>query len=204
MLFSPQILQRPSPTIVAAAATTTWNPSDKNAGYSLSGGNLVATVSGAGGSFISLRAIAGISGSSKKHFEYTITTTGLQLGGLGNVSADLNNLAGNDGNSIGYIYNGSVQVGGPGVASLLSYTVGDTVSVEIDRGANLIWFAKNTGDWNNDPSANPAAGTLGIDISVVTGTLYPMGTSFSNGSVLTANFGATAYTKAASSGFGNF
>lgn len=203
MLFSPQILSRPRPAIVAAAATTTWNPADKDSHFALSGSDLIATMTGQTG-FVSLRAIAGISGSSKKHFEVTATTTGLEVVGLGNISAALNSYAGADANSIGYLYNTQVLVGGVEALIMPALGEGDVVSVEIDRGANLIWFAKNGGDWNNNASADPAAGTNGIDISSVTGTLYPMTAAFTDGCVRTANFGATAYTKAASSGFGNF
>lgn len=190
-------------TAGGGATTTTWNPSDKNAAIALSGGNLIGTGS-SGGGFVSGRAIASMTGSDKRHFEVVMTAQGFGIVGVGNSSATLNDYVGNDANGVGYVFNGQVQVAGPGVVGISSYTAGDIISVEIDRGAKLIWFAKNTGDWNNDPTANPATGTGGIDITAVAGNLFPMVSFFSNGDVRTGNFGGSAYTKSASSGFGNF
>src|ERR1700688_4047700 len=54
--------------------TTTWNPSDKSAGITLSGGNLVATGSA---SPASVRSTA--SRLSKYYFEVTATTAGSNM-----------------------------------------------------------------------------------------------------------------------------
>lgn len=66
-----------------------------------------------------------------------------------------------------------------------------------------IWFRLNDGEWNGDPSADPATQTGGFDISSITAPYIPF-LSGSNGFggefVLTANFGASAFAYTAPSG----
>ena len=63
--------------------------------------------------------------------------------------------------------------------------------------ADLIWFNVNAGNWNADPGADPVTDTGGIDISAITGGLFP-GADVSIGYVVTENLapglGLTGYT----------
>jgi hypothetical protein len=50
---------------------------------------------------------------------------------------------------------------------------GAVVDVAVDRLNNLIWMRVNGGLWNNSTSANPATTTGGVDISYISGIVYP-------------------------------
>lgn len=60
-----------------------------------------------------------------------------------------------------------------------------------------------TGDWNNDPSANPATGAGGIDLTATGDPPNPMGpiVHISGGGQQTFNFGNTAFAGAVPAGF---
>lgn len=65
------------------------------------------------------------------------------------------------------------------------------------------WVAIDGGDWNNDPTADPATGVGGTDLGVLDGLpLFPTigGSSFGPGAQ-TANFGASAFSFVVPSGF---
>jgi hypothetical protein len=50
---------------------------------------------------------------------------------------------------------------------------GAVVDVAVDRLNNLIWIRVNGGLWNNSTLANPATAIGGVDISYITGIVYP-------------------------------
>ncbi|MFD1343070.1 putative Ig domain-containing protein [Litorisediminicola beolgyonensis] len=51
---------------------------------------------------------------------------------------------------------------------------GDRVQIAVDADAGLMWMRRNdTGLWNADGAADPASGTGGLDISGLSGGLYP-------------------------------
>jgi len=52
-------------------------------------------------------------------------------------------------------------------------TNGDVIDVAVDRANNLIWIRVNGGDWNNDSTASPTDALGGLDISFISGTVYP-------------------------------
>ena len=64
-----------------------------------------------------------------------------------------------------------------------------------------VWVALDDGDWNGDPSADPATNTGGMDISVLEGsTMFPT-VQGSGDFGITCNFGASAFTHAVPSGY---
>lgn len=64
-----------------------------------------------------------------------------------------------------------------------------------------IWFRRNGGIWNGNPSADPATGVGGISLATVAGqTLFPTVQGTGDASQ-TVNFGATAFANAAPAGF---
>ena len=74
----------------------TWNPSDKDASVTLSGGNLVASSTSA--SWAAVRSTISKS-SGKWYWEYTVTAIGNgHTQGIGNSSATLANYVGQDAN----------------------------------------------------------------------------------------------------------
>jgi hypothetical protein len=60
----------------------------------------------------------------------------------------------------GVIYNGASQVG----SSLGAWSAGDVLRVALDMDLRLIWFKRNSGDWNGSGAADPAAGTGGLSL----------------------------------------
>lgn len=190
----------------APPSTTTLNPSDKDGNLTLSNGDLTATLGTS--AYANVRSVASAS-TGKKYWEYTATTIGGSIGaivqGVANGSAALNNFFGNDNNSVGWAGDGTVYRNGGGVATIQSWAQGDTLCFSYDIDGGLIWFRTNGGNWNNNVAANPALGLLGIDISALAaGPYFAALEGHTNGDVLTANFGGSAYAQTAPSGFGNW
>jgi hypothetical protein len=84
---------------------------------------------------------------------------------------------------------------------------GDVIGIAVDLNARLIWFRRNGGNWYVDAAANPTTGTNGVTIAGVL-AYAPVVTFGGSGTVandaFTANFGQSAYTTPAPSGFGNW
>lgn len=171
----------------AGVTYATWNPADKGAGITLSGGNLVATTSTTAAS---VRATIGKS-SGKWYWEYTVTnTTTLQIGsGVGTASASLAGTPGVvDNLAWGYVaLDGKVYNNGTTAATYVTYTNPDVIGVALDMDSGTLQFYKN----------NTLQGTAATGL---TGTYYPM-VGGNNTSGITANFGASAMTYTAPSGF---
>jgi hypothetical protein len=80
---------------------------------------------------------------------------------------------GNDNQSMGYgsdgtiWYNGGVYEGG-----LQEWGNNDIIDIVIDNNTNGLWVRVNGGNWNNNPSANPATGSNGIE--TIGGPFYPV------------------------------
>lgn len=191
--------------------TTTWNPSDKSVNITLSNGNLTAS-DGASG-FNGVRGIASHS-TGLYYYEIVVSAsgnTGLDLLGIGNASASLVDFTGDNNNSIGYGGDGKIWLNGgnPTGSPIQSYVVGDIIGVATDMTHIKMWFKNITqvSGWNNDVigNQNPATNTGGISFSTMAaGPWFPQASLEGATSVMTANFGATAYTGTAPSGFGNW
>jgi hypothetical protein len=189
--------------VVAPATFTTWNPADKSANLTMSGGDLTATFTGFDG-FSNVRAVASHSSGKFYHeMNFSVAGTLYAAPGIANGSLDLNSFIGNT-NGIAWLNGGQVYLNNSNVATVETWVAGDTLCIAVDTTAKLIWFRKNAGNWNNDVSANPATGTNGIDISGVSGPYFPSGGANNVLDAFTANFGATAYAQSAPSGFGNW
>ena len=193
----------------SGAVTTTWNPSDKSASVTLSGGNLTATSSGAVDQAV--RATVGFT-NGKHYAEFTNSGTwsgGTNIGiGITTATAPLGTV-GNTKNAafIAIAYNGDIWFNGVDTGStLLQYTTTALIRIAIDLDNKRAWITNRLANWNGDSSglANPATNVGGIDISAVfTGTVpaYPMLCSNVNGTVTTANFGGSAFSYPVPSGF---
>jgi hypothetical protein len=96
--------------------------------------------------------------------------------GVGNHSMPLGNFAGSDGSSLGFNNGGQVWGNGTQLASgLNTFTAaGAVIDVAIDRINNLAYVRVNGQYWNNNPAADPAQATGGIDIAYLPGTIYPV------------------------------
>ena len=180
---------------------TTWDPANKNANITLSGGNLVATSGTLTGFFVPVFSTGSITTAQKIYWEITVTTIGAtaqKFGvGVGNAlsSTGDNFFIGVDTTGIAIYDNGAVFYNLTQVATYGSFGAGNVVNVAVDFSAGLIWWATNGGIWNANALANAATGTGGQTIGV-SGNLLPGVTLEYDGTtqdVATADFGATTF-----------
>lgn len=120
---------------------TTWNPADKHASVTLSGGNLVATETTGNGRGV--RATASKT-TGQWYFQVTVNTAGCMIG-VANSSYTLNNFLFSEGAGLGYSSSGDVRHSGSivGTGSPASFTVGDVIGVAMDMDTGTIKFYKN-------------------------------------------------------------
>jgi hypothetical protein len=188
----------------------TWNPSDKNAGSTLSGGNLICTDNFASGVWGTGRSKVS-KNSGKWYVEVTITTisTGSVPGwsgaiGFATAAASIanNDWLGRD--AAGWAFtlktttspskiNNSVSTP---LSTITNASAGDKGNLAIDFDAGKIWIGKN-GVWD---TGDPAAGTL-PSFTFTPNTAMFLAYSNQCLSALTLNAGATAFTTAAPAGF---
>ena len=128
-----------------------------------------------GSSSLPVLSVTSIADTSKVMYSFHVQSLGQYGAAVGVASASVNLTAyiGIDNNSIALYNNGAVVLNDTSVGTVNGFNEGDTVDIAVDHGDHLIWFRTNTGNWNNNSSANPATGTNGINITSVTGTLYP-------------------------------
>lgn len=169
---------------------TTWNPSDKAAGVTLSGSNLVTTFTS---TFSGVRSVASMSGTDKKQFEIKVNAIGAAFGnssalGIANISESLSAAFSYatvngwgitlDAGNINSTHSGSYTGVGGGVA------VNDIIDVLVDMGAGTISV------YVNNVQLSGAALFTGI-----TGTVYAyIGSWLDTSGSFTTNFGATPFT----------
>jgi len=193
---------------------TTWNPSDVggSATFTLTNGNLTATITSATGSF-NVRSVDRVS-TGKYYWEITYGATYTALQGLGististNLGSSSNQTAAN-GLFTAQVSNAGIYAGGVSTGiSLGTITAGTVLCVALDMTNRLIWFRNGAaGNWNNNAGYSPAAGTGGVALTFC-GPGFPAYAFYTtsnatNGTSVIANFGATAYAGTAPSGFGN-
>jgi hypothetical protein len=163
----------------------TWNPSDKDAAITLSGGNLTASStppSTAVGAY-NARATSAV-GDGKWAFQvqYTsINDVGYDAIGLANASAPLNTNPGSSVDSVAlYLYayfygNSALMANGAGATTWGGAVAGDTITFAWSKSGStvLCWARVNSNDWNGDALADPATATRGFSVGgFLTGNLY--------------------------------
>lgn len=194
MLLRNTRLMRPSELV-------TWNPSDKSASITLSGSNLTATLVVGASDWESVRASKSRSGV-KRYFEITIGTGPFMEVGVGNGSMSLASYLSDTSNGIGYRGDsGEIRINDVVLATAQTYTSGDTLRAAIDDVNDRAWFSKVGQNWNGSGTANPATNTGGVDISAITGALFPALAMFANGHSATVNFGDTPFAGTIPAGF---
>lgn len=178
-------------------AFATFNPSDKHADITLSGGNLTAQNTG-GTANAAVRSTVGKS-SGKYYWEVVSTDTGgasstARAGiGIGSSTQNLNaggGFASLEGLRVYYGENGNKYQ--PSTAMGATFTAGDVIGCKLDMDAGTFEVLKN----------NTSQGTI---VTGLTGTIYAYVLSAVSGSgpyaVITARFGATAFTYSVPSGY---
>ncbi len=169
----------------------TWNPSDKHADITLSGGNLVATNS-VGGAWRSARSTISKS-SGKWYWECTATVfngaDASAYGAVGNSTASLASYLGSDTNGKMYYSGGSYYYNAAESSTAPApYVQGDVIGVALDADTgNVEFFLNNV--------------SQGVESSAVTGPYFAGTSIYRLADAVTANFGATALTYSPPSGY---
>jgi len=181
---------------IAPSVTATWDPNNKGANVTLSGGNLTAAAS----NFNAVKSTIGRD-SGKYYWEIRIQTGSEWMAGFGTPSATLTNWIGSDAFGIGWYRTGGFWVNNTLQATYSAFTTGDILNFALDGDNDKVFIGKN-GTWQN--GGNPATGVGAVWTLSPATVIFAM---FSNGQVPvtdagTANFGATPFAFAVPSGFG--
>ena len=163
----------------------TWNPADKDASITVSGGNLTASMTPT----VSLVRSTISKSSGKWYWEYVVGVTVVgPIVGVATSAEATSQYPGGGFFSVGYYGpNGSTYKNGAIQATNATYAVGDVVGVAMDVDTSLVTFYKN----------NVVQGSVAIS-----GTIFAaVGQSGANNPTVTANFGATALTYSPPAGF---
>jgi hypothetical protein len=182
LIFNPAFISRRLPIV---KTPTTWNPSDKASGVTLSNGNLTAQTPTSGGSGV--RSVASVS-SGKWYWEMAIDNAGsgnVTMVGIATSAMPIaSGIPGFSADSYGYRGgNGQKYTNSSGVAYGAATATGDVVSVLLDMDNNQIEF------WKNGASQGVAFTGLGA------GPFFPSvgDVSSSVGATFTANFGQSPF-----------
>lgn len=188
---------------------TTLNPSDKSAGITLTGGNLIATNNNN-----SLSGVRAVHAQQVGKFYWECTnnvSANLNDGvGLARITVPLTQAINSGPAGTGLVAfsqqsSGAVFYDGVGKASLGGLAYGSTLGIAVDLGAPLIWFKhiNSPGVWNANPAYDPGAGT-GSYPSIATVCAVdacPYANLQGGGDSITANFGASAFVGTVPTGF---
>jgi len=177
----------------SAAPPVTLNPSDKSVNITLSGGNLTATTTA--DNYSCARATKSFT-TELIYFRAVMTTI---------VDSDYYGIGvGDEYFDVEDTYPGLFTISDEGVTFVPypwyyagpsgNYTLGGSafsdgaiMEVCINGTTRKAWAKKSTdGSWG--PSGDPAAGTGGVDISYITGALFPFFFAYYSGSVITMDF----------------
>lgn len=181
--------------------TEAWNPADVS-NVTLSGGNLIATASGTSSGVRGLLSY----NSGKLYWEYTLNTaanTNTSVGiavssaslAAGPLSVGNASLARSGTINVNNVYTG---------VTLGARSNGDVIGIAVDLNAGLFWMrVAPSGNWNASGTANPVTGVGGLSLSVLAyaSGVYPYFGPATGSEQATANFGASAFTGTAPSGF---
>jgi hypothetical protein len=202
----------PSTATPPTPATTAFDPASTSASLTLSNANLTAAANA--DNFGALTRSVNSHSTGKYYAEFTVDfwLTGGVSGnaqgvGICDSTQGIDTYMGADVHGIAYYQDGTVQFNGGVLTTIMTFAVGNIISMAVDMGNQTIWWRVNGGNWNNDAAANPATNTNGSSFAGIGATLYAaMDIQEATGGPqqFTANFGASAYAYAAPSGFGNW
>jgi hypothetical protein len=184
--------------VSAGSAYATWNPLDKEAGVTLSNGELTATHTTA--SVEAVRATVGKS-VGKWYWETTVTiTTAALMTGIATAGASRTEFAGQNANGHGwYSATGNYYNSGSDSAYATSYVNGDVLGFALDMVNLAVYFRKN-GTWQ--AGSDPVAGSGGKSVSATTYYPFVSGTGgIANTKAWVLNAGQSPFANAAPTGY---
>lgn len=196
-------------------APTTWNPFDKSPAVTLSGDNLQA-------SNPSLANWAAVRGTNARtagtvYWEITVVAPSTYTAaGLANAAESLTNGGDQDTNAVvWFTYNSGFANNGNflGASQMGTLVAGDVMCFAAKiggSGTRDIWIRRNNNLWNGDASADPVAGTHGLNsatyyngalTALLTAAVYPFLSLYGAESSAVGNFGASAFAFSPPSGY---
>jgi hypothetical protein len=187
-------------------SNTTFNPSDKSAGITLSLSNTKAQ--NTTGTDQGVRA-TDFKTAGKYYFEVTVNTiTNADDGvGIADSVASLTGIGAVPTHAALLFRSGSIWVNNSNtLGGFGTLSNGTVVGIAVDLDNETIWFRLGAaGNWNNSGTANPSTNTGGRSLSsfATSGStqIAPAVCIKANGDNFTANFGDSAFTGTAPSGF---
>lgn len=184
----------------------TWDPNKKSSVITLSGGNLIATMTSNG----VFATVLGISGLRTDRVYWEISVVGGTANDFGpGISApteSTSNFLGQTTLSLGW-YNatGGVFYNNAQATTWATWTSGQTLCLALDLVSRNIWGRVGNGNWNNSSSANPATGVGGFNFSstIIAPFVFPGATLNNNATpdVATAAFAPSSWQFTPPSGF---
>lgn len=112
-----------------------------------------------------------ISNGEKLMFSVTLNTVGAGLNNFNAVGFNslidnsISELGDSNNQSVGYYVDGTVYFEGGTLTTLSTFGAGDVIDMAVDKVNNLWYFRVNGGNWNNNPSANPASSSGGLTLA---------------------------------------
>lgn len=177
---------------------TTFSATDKDAGLTLSNGNLTVAATAAG--WKGARAATGKT-TGKWYWEITMGTAGPAMLGFGVAAAPLNAFVGGDtsGHGMGYYSaNGARYYKNANGATLAAFAANDVIGFKIDLDARTAEFVKNGVGQGQFTLAGAGDATSPF---LTAGAVFPIVSTNASGVTVTANFGATAFAYAPPAGY---
>ena len=184
-------------------SVSTFDPSYLGTNVTLSNGNLTATATGASAHRLALATPVFVSGTGKWYWEVVNTAYDCAVG-VGNTSSNLNSYVGSDVNSTGLNDVGQIYYNGSYTNTGLSFGTNDVLQVALDMVNKQIWYRVNGGNWNGSGTADPASNVGGYNLTSllsVNTNIRPLINQYPSGAVTNINFGASAFSYSAPSGF---
>lgn len=177
------------PTAAGTITYAFWNPADKSGGVSLTNSNLTASVSTGPPDGGTVRSTIGKT-SGKWYWEYK-AESGFALSGIANASASIaaQTYPGIDANGWSYYTPGTKLNNGGSASYGAAYNTNDIIGVKLDMDNKTVEFLKNNV-------------SQGVAFTGLTGTVYAATGNYTiNQPLVTANFGASAFTYSVPSGY---
>jgi hypothetical protein len=175
----------------------------------ISNGGLTWTTSSAGDTPIVAKNFKTATGKFYAEFKFVSA-----FGGIGVANASFtpsaSNYLGIDSNSVGWYPSSGNIVFANSVPNNFAFpgrTLASVFQMAVDFGNNDIWFNVDNGNWNANPSANPATNTSGLSFGSLggpSGALAAGSDIAGAGAAVIANFGQSAYAFTPPAGFGNW
>jgi hypothetical protein len=188
---------------------TTWEPGSV-ASVTLSGGNLVATNTGTTSANQGAHGLTTDAQTTGKYY-FEATWTNYVPGdpnfgiGVGTTASTYTNMGNGGTTGIVYYFGGSYYSNGSQVsAGTGGSSIGQVAGLAVDLDNRRFWLRPVPGGiWNGSGTNNPATNVGGYTIPA--GTMVPFvtfgGSGGTAGNVLTANFGASAFSGVVPAGF---